>query len=368
MTTARQGFIASLREQVSANLSPGLQPAANTLIDGIELDLEVISAVLFFDLGVVIGFGEGLAGMIAGLFRIAWALLEFVVDYFVAIVLHDLEPLAEDLDALALAWHDLLSIDMMGILEGWLIRFEAAPIEGRAEMVGEFVGEVLAFIATWETSTSRLSKFLPPPGAAPQLAAAVAGGGSMAVPLTEKAVQAIDILGPPIVGLGPPASLQIMNMSGKGDEPESKAGAATPPAAGPTRTATELAPGPIDPVLLPLLEGVGLVARPPSAALLRAREALRLGTATTADYEVLLQEAVNDARDFIRTSSLLSRQPRIEPAASWKVMQGSCGRGRDASAASRQAWPPKACRRCASIASRPFACSARNRTPTRSAS
>ena len=173
------------RDQVSANLSPGLQPAANTLIDVIQSDLEVTSAVLFFDLGVVIGFGEGLAGMITGLLRIAWALLEFAVDYFVAIVFHDLEPLAEDLDALALAWHDLLSIDVMGILEGWLIRFEAAPAEGRAEMVGEFVGEVLAFIATWETSTSRLSKFLPPLSS-PQLVAAGAGrGGTMAIPLAD---------------------------------------------------------------------------------------------------------------------------------------------------------------------------------------
>ena len=279
MTTARQGFIASLRDQVSANLSPGLQPAANTLIDVIESDLEVISAVLFFDLGVVIGFGEGLAGMITGLLRIAWALLEFAVDYFVAIVFHDLEPLAEDLDALALAWHDLLSIDVMGILEGWLIRFEAAPAEGRAVMVGEFVGEVLAFIATWETSTSRLSKFLPPPGAAPQLVAAVAGGGTMAVPLAQPAVRGRRDTRPHAWRTRAPAGIQVMNMSGQGpDDSESKAGATTPSPAGPARKVTELAPGPIDPVLLPLLEGVGLVARPPSAALLQAREALRLGT------------------------------------------------------------------------------------------
>jgi hypothetical protein len=85
-------------------------------------------------------------------------------------------------------------------------------------------------------------------------------------------------------------------------------------------------------ILQRLLQGSGLSRRPPSAALLAAREALRAGTATVDDYEVLLREAVNDARDFIVSSRVLHGH-EVEPA-TWQVMRGACGIGRDCSAAS----------------------------------
>ena len=258
ITTARQGYLAFLRDQAS-NLSPNLQSGANALIDLVEVDLELLSVLLFFELGVVIGLARAWRrwssvccalpgrsssssytpswGSSAGWIcspRIWWPWRS--------------------------AWHDLCYLDFVAILEGWLAKFEAAPAEGKAEMVGDSVGEVLAFVATWQTSSSRLSKLLPPPpAAAPQLVAAVAGGGTMAVPLAQPAADAVALLGPTLGGLGP-AGIQVMNMSGQGpDDSESKAGGTTPSPAEPRRKATELAPGPIDPVLLPLLEGVGLV-------------------------------------------------------------------------------------------------------------
>ena len=226
ITTARQGYLAFLRDQAS-NLSPNLQSGANALIDLVEVDLELLSVLLFFELGVVIGFGEGLAQMVIGLLRIAWAVLEFVVHAVMGLF-GRLDLLAEDLVAMEMAWHDLCYLDFVAILEAWLAKFEAAPAEGKAAMVGEFVGEVLAFVATWQTSSSRLSKLLPPPSAAaPQLVAAVAGGGTMAVPLAQPAADAVALLGPTLGGLGP-AGIQVMNMSGQGpDDSESKAGATT---------------------------------------------------------------------------------------------------------------------------------------------
>jgi hypothetical protein len=123
-------------------------------------------------------------------------------------------------------------------------------------------------------------------------------------------------------------------MSGKGqDDSESGGGATKPPSpTEPSKPSSGLGPGPIDPVLLPLLEGVGLSARPPSAVLLQAREALRRGTATTDDLEVLLQEAVSDARDLVVAASVAKGKSIKSP--SWDVMCLACGPGRDVSAAS----------------------------------
>jgi hypothetical protein len=87
-------------------------------------------------------------------------------------------------------------------------------------------------------------------------------------------------------------------------------------------------------ILSRLLQGSGLSKRPPSAALLAAREALRAGTATREHYEILLREAVNDARDFIRSSRvLLGKDFDVEPASA-RILTGACGSGRDCSTAS----------------------------------
>ena len=86
-------------------------------------------------------------------------------------------------------------------------------------------------------------------------------------------------------------------------------------------------------ILSRLLHGSGLSNRPPSDALLAAREALRAGTATRDHYEILLREAVNDARDFIRSSRVLDKKNDVE-AASSKVLTLGCGPGRECSTAS----------------------------------
>jgi hypothetical protein len=82
--------------------------------------------------------------MVIGLLRIAWAVLEVVVHVVIALLgWRDL--LAQDLADLELAWHNLCCLDLIAILEVWLKKFEATPPEAKAEMVGEFVGRVLAF-------------------------------------------------------------------------------------------------------------------------------------------------------------------------------------------------------------------------------
>jgi hypothetical protein len=85
-------------------------------------------------------------------------------------------------------------------------------------------------------------------------------------------------------------------------------------------------------ILYRLLHGSGLSKRAPSSALLAAREALRAGTATREHYEILLREAVNDARDFIRSSRALAGK-EVEPASA-EILSMACGVGRDCSTAS----------------------------------
>ena len=92
-------------------------------------------------------------------------------------------------------------------------------------------------------------------------------------------------------------------------------------------------------LLTPLLQGRGLSQGPSTEALLEARKALADGTADKEHFQVLLSEAVKDARTYLRARNVLS----VEAGGSqWlnltsKVLAGACGLGRDCSGASLSA-------------------------------
>jgi hypothetical protein len=232
---ARESYVKSLRER-AMDLPAGLQPAALNFIDVIDLDLQAILSLLFFDLGLVVGFGEGIANTVVGAINIVIAIINVAFHLALAIIgavqrtLADiglseqtgddlLRPLGEDIDQGLLIWDNVISFDLLSFLEACWTKFSQAPAEHKALMAGELVGEIAAFVATWSASSARLGKFIPPaPAAAPQLIAEVAGGGAISLPMpatTEaaKLAELVRLGGPRVGGLAVTSSTYLMSAS-----------------------------------------------------------------------------------------------------------------------------------------------------------
>ncbi|MGH3774197.1 MAG: DUF4157 domain-containing protein [Pseudonocardiaceae bacterium] len=227
----RLGFVESLRERC-ALLPAALQPVAQFAVDVVDADLAVILHMLFLDLGIVVGIGEGIAGMIFGIMPLVVVIVEVAFHYLLAAIYavqqqlaglgltsepsYDLiKPGADDLDALAKLWHDICYFDLFAYLDGWRTRFEQASSEQKMIMAGEFIGELATFVATWQASSAKIGRLqlprLPPPTAAPQMAAELAGGGAMAIPVAAEASAVGVQVGGPIGGLG----ILVTNMASR---------------------------------------------------------------------------------------------------------------------------------------------------------
>ena len=183
---ARTSCVNLLRESV-VKLPVEVQPAARELIDLVDLDLQVIFDVLFLDLGLAVGFGEGVVGAIVGLVKIAYAILDFCLDW-ILYAFGWTEPFQQDWEDMSLALHNLLSLDVIGLLEAWVIKLSEAPQERKAIMVGELAGEVTALLATWEFSSGKIGRLVPPPLEAPQVVGELAQGGAIAVAVSEPTI------------------------------------------------------------------------------------------------------------------------------------------------------------------------------------
>jgi hypothetical protein len=83
-------------------------------------------------------------------------------------------------------------------------------------------------------------------------------------------------------------------------------------------------------ILDDLIQGIGISEGPSTARLLQAREALKAGTAQSEDYMVLLQEAIDAARNRITAEAVVKRG---KSAPYSEIMHNACGIGRDCSAA-----------------------------------
>jgi hypothetical protein len=216
---ARVSSVNLLREK-AMNLPVQLQPAALDLVDVVDVDLQAIIDWLFLDLGVVVGFGEGVIDAMIGLLKLAYAIVDFCFDWLIYEFGY-LEPFEEDWTQLSFAIDNLLHLDLIGILEAWYTKLYDAPQEQKAIMIGEASGEVLAFLVTWEESATRIGKLrIPPlPPAASEgvpMFAGAGGGGTMAAQAAEAGVKVR--VGGPIGGVG--FAVASMAGRGRGDETE----------------------------------------------------------------------------------------------------------------------------------------------------
>jgi hypothetical protein len=231
VSEGREWYIGALREQVST-LPAGLQPAALSLVELVAVDLMLLTDLFFLELALIVGIGEGVVEMITGLLTIILKIFEVAWHYVLAAIygvqqelakleLSDqpsedlIRPLAEDLTAAEMLWHDILYFDLFGYLEDWGDKFLKSSQEEKAIMAGDFVADLVLFIATWEASAGRIGKFRipPPPAAAPTPVLALAGGGSMPMAAGRTAAGVSVRTGGPIGGIGS----TVTRMAGRGD-------------------------------------------------------------------------------------------------------------------------------------------------------
>ena len=232
---ARAASAGLLRKRV-AGLPPALQPAGQRVADALDTDLRAFLDLLFFDLGVVAGFAEGLASMVTGAVSLVITIVRVVGDIGLAMIgaaeyaLADagliasaddslLQPYGDDLWNAYLLWHEVQYFDLDGFLQTWWENFQQLSREDQAFEVGQFVGELAAFLVTWAEAGTRLGTILPPPGAAPQVAAELVGGGAISVPAAQEGATVAGRLGGPLGGLGAATAVQMAGSKTPGESP-----------------------------------------------------------------------------------------------------------------------------------------------------
>jgi hypothetical protein len=239
-TALRESYIAGLRERASY-LPAALQPAAQGFIGVVAADVRLLVDLVFFDLGLIVGLGEGIVQTVVGILHIIVKILEVAWHYVLATIfavqqelsklgLADypneelIAPLADDLMAAEQLWREFPAA-LATFLMDWANRFQQASQEQKAVMAGDFTADVLLFIGTWEFSATKIGRLRIPPikiGPAPSAAPVVAfaGGGSAALETTV----GLSIPGTS-VGVGGPMGVggaAVSRMAGRGREGESK--------------------------------------------------------------------------------------------------------------------------------------------------
>ena len=209
-----------------------VQPAAYGLIDLIALDIVVLTDMALFDMALAVGLVEATVEMILGIMLIIIKILEvalhvamgMIYDIQTELAVHSManapsedliKPLGEDVRAFEDLWNNLAS-SLLAYLQDWWRRFVDAPHEKKAIMAGDYVADLLAFIATWEMSATKIGTIRLPALAAvePELAAAVAGGGSAGL----KGAGGAAAIAPPALGIGGPVGgigSSVARMSGR---------------------------------------------------------------------------------------------------------------------------------------------------------
>lgn len=152
----RKGAVASLREH-AATLPPDVKSVALSAIDVADGIMQVAFNFVFYVLGVIVGLGEGLVGLVTGLVSMLTALIKFLVHLLASIITNKSKYIAEDVRALK-TFLDNFGPGIKKLFSDWTTKFSEAPQERQAAMVGELVGQVVAFIVTWEGMSAKLGK------------------------------------------------------------------------------------------------------------------------------------------------------------------------------------------------------------------
>lgn len=152
---ARKGNNASiaLLRRGATHLPESLQGIAGSLITIDDVTIGAITAVGLAIVGIVVGFGEGVADLIKGVCTMIYGAGKLFYDLFKDLFTGS-DSAKKDLVAF---WEAIKGLPdaIKKLCSDWLDRFMKASSEQQSLMIGELTGQVLALIATWGVSAGR---------------------------------------------------------------------------------------------------------------------------------------------------------------------------------------------------------------------
>lgn len=161
------------------------------LIDACDILLEIPIGLLVTLTGVIAGFAEGIVDLLIGLVKLVFGILKSVdllLRGLVEFLLLQPEPGQEFFAYLNGIWDAVKNIlpGLSALIDNWIKEFVAAPESKRYGMVGEFIGQLLAFIAGFEIAAAKAGNIPKLTAIIPKLepALAIAGGGTRAAVAT----------------------------------------------------------------------------------------------------------------------------------------------------------------------------------------
>lgn len=181
--TARAATRVSLSalRQLASHLPASMQGGASTLIDIADVVIGAVFAVVLAVIGIIVGFGEGVADLVKGLVTLVLGVGKILFDV--------IKGLFTNFDAAKQDWNSIVETfnalpgAVVKMVKDWLDRFEKAPSERQSLMIGELTGQIIALIATWEISAGRA-------GAGAKVAAQATDIGTAAVRTADVATTA----------------------------------------------------------------------------------------------------------------------------------------------------------------------------------
>jgi hypothetical protein len=208
----RNLHLAMARRLVS-KLPERLQPIANKLVDGAFVVYDTVISLGFAVVGFVIGLVKGLIGIVTGLLHLIKAvglgLYGLVTGAWIPWVVAQYKDPKRFFERYVegKAIDEFLKRFWSGIKQqtaAWLEKFKKAPSERQSAMIGEFTGEIVAFIASFWTPGGSAAGRAGEAGRAAEVGKTAAQAEKAAAE-GEKAVEAAEAAGKAGKPVGAPA-------------------------------------------------------------------------------------------------------------------------------------------------------------------
>jgi len=151
----RQTVIAIIRTQAN-QLPENLRGPAMTIVDYFNDVLQVLFNFIFYMVGVVVGIGEGVVDLVVGLAKLAMSVLQYMLEIMQALM-GDPQYFKAHFEETKQVFLNFIP-GLKALFEKWKEDFANAPQERQAAMIGELVGQIIAFIGTAEVGGAKLGR------------------------------------------------------------------------------------------------------------------------------------------------------------------------------------------------------------------
>lgn len=197
-TALRKSLVARMRADAET-MPPDMKEIALGEAEAVNDLLQIVFNFVFFVIGVIVGLGEGVVDLVKGLVNLLIVLLKLLGHWWDSVRKNDPKYVMDDVRAFQQFLNNFVP-GLKVLIAEWTTKFSNAPQERQAAMVGEIVGQIIAFIATWEATVGKAGKAGTGTKGALELAPATAGARAP-VGAGAKALEAAKLGGPAAPGL-----------------------------------------------------------------------------------------------------------------------------------------------------------------------